>query len=164
MDNQLLDEGMQSVHAEPVELTMATQGKRFGTYLIDRIFSYIFAIGLAGGYFAVNPEDAEQLLTNSGYERGADLLFGYLSLLVYYTFFETLFKGRTIGKMICGTRAVTDEGEIMTFGTVLKRTFCRMVPFDAFSYLGGYAHGWHDKWSDTMVVNESEYQAFLRSM
>ena len=164
MDNQFLDEGLQKTSAEPVELTMATQGKRFGTYVIDRIFSYIFAIFIAGAYFAMNPDNAEKLVSNSGFERGADLLFGYLSLLIYYTIFETLFKGRTIGKMICGTRAVTDEGQIMDFGTVLKRTFCRMVPFDALSYLGGYAYGWHDKWSDTMVVNENEYQAFSQSM
>ncbi|CAN0592803.1 unnamed protein product, partial [Laminaria digitata] len=35
---------------------------------------------------------------------------------------------------------------------LLGRTAARFVPFEAFSFLGGDATGWHDRWSNTRVV------------
>ncbi len=162
MDNQLLDEGLLNRDAEPVELEMASQGKRFGTFVIDRILSFGLSMIIALLYFAINPDAAERLEANNAFAKVIDYALGYLSLFIYYTFFEAVCNGRTIGKIICGTRALTVDGEIMDAGTVVKRTLCRMVPFDAFSFLGAYANGWHDRWSDTMVVNEADYQQSLR--
>lgn len=56
--------------------------------------------------------------------------------MVFYFFgFETLTKGRSIGKFITGTKVVTLEGEIPTANVFLKRSFCRIIPFEAFSFL-----------------------------
>jgi uncharacterized RDD family membrane protein YckC len=162
MDDQLLDENLLNNFSDPEELELATQGARFGTYVIDRILSFGLSMLLALAYFAMNTDAAERFDENSANGKILDYAFGYLSLVVYYMVFETLCNGRTIGKMICGTRAMTTEGEIMSAGTVMKRTLCRIVPFDGLSFLGAIGNGWHDRWSDTMVVTENSYQASLR--
>ncbi len=162
MENQLLDENLVNNFSDPAELEMATQGTRFGTYVIDRILSFGLSMVLAMFYFAMNPAAAESFDDTTASGKLLDYASGYLSLILYYVFFETVCKGRTIGKMICGTRALTVEGEIMDVGTVIKRTLCRIVPFDALSFLGAFGNGWHDRWSDTMVVTENSYQSSFR--
>jgi|GEM_PF-3034260 len=67
----------------------------------------------------------------------------------YYALFEALF-GITPGKILSGTRVVDDESHIPQFKTIAIRSLCRMVPFEALSFLG--SRGWHDAWSDTYVV------------
>jgi uncharacterized RDD family membrane protein YckC len=164
MDNQLLDENLSHNFADPEQLELASQGTRFGTYIIDRIICLGLSIVLAGAYFVGNPGAADSFDDNAMNSKLLDYALGYLTAVIYYSIFEGIFKGRSIGKMICGTRAVTVDGEIMSFGTVLQRTFCRIVPFDALSFLGAIGNGWHDRWSDTMVVTENSYQTSLRSM
>ena len=163
MDNQFLDEGLLFKPAEPVELELASQGKRFGTYIIDSILSYIVIIGIMIVYVLINPNGLGSLEDDSSSSQLTQYLLIYVSIILYYAFFEIVCKGRTLGKMICGTRALTSEGAIMDGGTAFKRTLCRIVPFDPLSFLGGNGmRGWHDRWSDTMVVEEKSYQGSLR--
>jgi uncharacterized RDD family membrane protein YckC len=162
MEDQLLDENLVNNFSDPAELEVATQGTRFGTYVIDRILSFGLSMVLAMAYFAMNPAAAESFDDTTASGKLLDYASGYLSLILYYVFFETVCNGRTVGKMICGTRALTVEGEIMSLGTVVKRTLCRIVPFDALSFLGAFGNGWHDRWSDTMVVTENSYNASFR--
>lgn len=64
-------------------------------------------------------------------------------------------SGRTIAKFITGTKAVCEDGTKLTLKKTLARAFCRLIPFEAFSFLGGEANncvGWHDKFSKTRVV------------
>lgn len=49
---------------------------------------------------------------------------------------ETLTKGRSIGKFITGTQVVTLDGETPTANVFLKRSFCRIIPLNAFSFFG----------------------------
>ncbi len=79
-----------------------------------------------------------------------DRLVGILLAFVYYFFFEALF-GRTVGKMVTGTKVVMEDGSVPSFTAILKRTLWRCVPFEQFSFLGS-PQGWHDTKSDTMVV------------
>jgi uncharacterized RDD family membrane protein YckC len=162
MDNQFLDDDHSTPVLDSEKLEYATQGTRFGTFVIDRIISFGFSMVLAVIYFAMHPEAAARFDEAATSSKVLDYVFGYISLILYYAFFEIVFKGRTVGKMLCGTRAVTVEGEIMSAGTVLARTFCRIVPFDAFSFLGALGAGWHDRWSNTMVVTESSYKDAYR--
>jgi uncharacterized RDD family membrane protein YckC len=162
MEDQLLDEGLRYTNAEPVELEMASQGKRFGTFIIDYVLSQ-FVVGiLTVIYILLNPNYIEETEGINGKTTGMDLLLGFSGFILYYAFFEFICKGRTIGKMICGTRALTNDGEMINLGAALKRTLCRIVPFEPFSFLGRYASGWHDRWTDTMVVTEKSYQQSLR--
>jgi len=38
--------------------------------------------------------------------------------------------------------------------TILVRSLCRAVPFDALSFLFKDTGGWHDEWSKTYVVED----------
>jgi hypothetical protein len=36
---------------------------------------------------------------------------------------------------------------------IIVRFFCRMIPFDVFSFISVKPRGWHDSISKTMIVN-----------
>lgn len=130
----------------------ATKGKRFLNYLIDQFGQFGLAFGM--GMVLI-------FLQELGWNVGMDLeednklqdwIWGAVMGLVYYSLFETWF-GRTPGKWITGTCVVNLDGSRPGFGKVLQRTLSRLVPFEAFSFLGSGDSGWHDKWSDTVVVD-----------
>lgn len=134
----------------------ASQGQRFANYLIDQvatiglIFLLAFLIGALDA-MGIMEGVADRLF---GEDSGlTDNLIGILVGLTYYMVFEGLW-GRTLGKLVTGTAAVNAKtGGRIGFGALLGRTLARFVPFEAFSFLGAEASGWHDKWSGTKVVN-----------
>ncbi len=92
-----------------------------------------------------------------GEDQGFNLL-GRLIWLLFYGMYmgliEAMFRGRSLGKLITGTVAVTEEGGRISGLTALFRGLCRAVPFNAFSALGAPCYPWHDKWTKTMVVEK----------
>jgi uncharacterized RDD family membrane protein YckC len=131
---------------ESIQITLASQGQRFGTMLLDMIFFIIFAfiIGLVLG-----------LIGLGGFiQKVNNYLLGIIILLVYYVPQEAL-SGRTMGKLITGTKAVKEDGTELSFGQVLGRTLCRFIPFEAFSFFGGQGRpiGWHDSIPKTKVIS-----------
>ncbi len=70
-------------------------------------------------------------------------LFGFL----YYLIFETVFN-TTIGKTIMGNMVVNSIAEKPSIIQRIGRTFARIIPFDALSYLFG-ERGWHDRIANT---------------
>lgn len=78
------------------------------------------------------------------------MVFSFLS---YYTFMEWKFQ-RTVGMMITGCKVIDLEGGKLDFGTALRRTMSRLVPFDALSYLitGKMLH---DRFTNTLVVRNN---------
>jgi uncharacterized RDD family membrane protein YckC len=76
----------------------------------------------------------------------------FIVFIFYYTFFEGVF-GRTVGKIFTKTKVVSQDGSRAKFGQVFIRTLIRLIPFEAFSFLGKDPLGWHDRWSKTMVSN-----------
>jgi len=128
---------------------LAGAGQRFADYLIDLIAFFIFVFLLmfvfvrAGGTIYSYPPYSAQ-----------DLLYRAVMLLFYAMFMflqEMIFKGRSIGKFITGTKAVNEDGTEMEPKTTFVRSLSRAVPFEAFSAFG--AHPWHDKWTKTYVVD-----------
>jgi len=83
----------------------------------------------------------------------------YLSLMaiesslfiVYYLLLEGIFN-TTAGKCATNTVIVNENGGRPGFGQIAGRTFARLIPFDALSFLGSTARGWHDSLSGTYVV------------
>ena len=66
---------------------------------------------------------------------------------------EAITKGRSLGKIITGTKAVNDDGSNIGSGTAFKRGFSRIVPFEIFTALGSPSYPWHDKWNHTYVID-----------
>ena len=81
-------------------------------------------------------------------------LLAVLVYSTYYTAFETLTGGKTIGKYITRTRAVTADGTRLTFKTALVRSLCRFIPLEPFSAFGKPSFPWHDRLTKTLVVDE----------
>jgi uncharacterized RDD family membrane protein YckC len=79
-------------------------------------------------------------------------------MVLYYSITESLFS-RTIGKLITKTIVVDINGEKPASGIIIKRSFCRLIPFNHFSFLGGNTRGWHDSISNTYVVNKELFEA-----
>ena len=143
MENLVLDDqfGNQELNQHN-EYTIANSGKRFGNYIIDLVITYfiIFVVGM--GYALVT-----QL---SEMNQVVSYIIGILVIVTYYTILESI-NGKTIGKMITGTRVLNDDFSKPSLGTIFKRSWCRIIPFEAFSFLGS-SGGWHDTISDTVVV------------
>ena len=66
---------------------------------------------------------------------GLVYVFSFLIPLTYYFGMEAVF-GKTVGKLITGTKVVSETGGRPSIGQFLGRSFVRLVPFEAFSFLG----------------------------
>ncbi|PXY41515.1 RDD family protein [Flavobacterium cheongpyeongense] len=145
----------QSTYIVEEEL-LASNGQRFLNYTIDYALTYVFsyAFGLVLP-FVINVLDSIGL-TGFGFwvYNSGNVTWFFVSIaiaIIYYVLTEGLF-GRTLGKLVTGTIVVNENGLKPGFGTIFKRTLCRSIPFDAFSFLG--SRGWHDSISDTYVVSK----------
>jgi len=123
---------------------LAGKGRRFANLILDTFGYELVVFVLAFALSLSSRSLAEAVAAHS-------FLFAIAIMLAYYTGCETLF-GRTLAKLVTGTRVVSETGDPATFRQVLIRTLCRMVPFEPFSCLGDPPVGWHDRWSGTRVV------------
>ena len=71
--------------------------------------------------------------------------------MLYYLLFETLFY-RTPAKFLTGTKVMSKHGFKPDLTMILLRTLLRLNPFDWITFLNIRHMGWHDKYSDTTVV------------
>lgn len=145
----------ESILPNEVILTEASSGKRLANYIIDLACFYAFAFVL-GIVFALlfGPEifDYEETTANSLLDRLISLImYGILLGLI-----EGFCKGKTLGKLITGTRAVKEDGSPVDFAHGFKRGLIRIIPFNALSGLGSPCSPWHDRWSKTLVIDEKQ--------
>jgi len=140
----------------------ANAGRRLANYLIDLAVQYGlgYLIGLAAALLTYidifGPlEYIEQM------NKVEEYLLGLVISFVYYFTFESLTGGRTLGKYITGTKVLTWYGEKPSVGRFAKRSLCRLIPFNPFSFLAENPRGWHDSLSDTVVVEISKYEQEL---
>jgi uncharacterized RDD family membrane protein YckC len=125
-------------------IVTAGKGRRFGTYVVDKVCCTVLAFFVGLAIAALFGEQGVQA-TQSGWSY----LIGALVMLLYYILFEGLWA-RTPGKFVCGTVVVNEHGGRPSLGQIVGRTFCRFIPFEAFSFLG--ERGWHDSIPNTHVV------------
>jgi len=141
MNENILDEELTKGKKKLIE---ASKGKRFANYLIDLV-SFIFFYMFLSFFIPFLLEENNGLI---------DRIISMIIYGVYYTVIETLLNGKTIGKYFTKTRTVNLDGTRPDFAIILKKSFSRIVPFNSFSFLGEKSTGWHDKWSDTTVIDE----------
>jgi uncharacterized RDD family membrane protein YckC len=140
----------------------ANRGRRLANYFIDLAAQYIIVlgIGLTAGLLTYIDIYAPMEYVNS-MGKLEEYLLGYIVMFIYYFTFESLTGGRTLGKYITGTKVLTWYGERPTAGRIAKRTLCRMIPLNHFSFLEENPRGWHDSISDTVVVEVKKYEQEL---
>lgn len=132
------DDVAEEINNSPEDYTVSG-GTRFVNYIIDMVIFYaiIFVPEFAG--FSI-------ITTNT--------LFIYVIMFLYYSITEGLF-GASIGKLITGCVVVDKNGNKVSSTKAMGRSLCRFIPFEAFSFLGNRARGWHDTITDTYVVKKN---------
>lgn len=122
-------------------------GKRFLNYLLDTIFYYILTVIVGIILGATTSLDAQDPSHSLVFQ-----LIGVVLLLLYFIVTEGIW-GKTPAKFITGTKVVTVDGSKPTWGRIIGRSFARIIPFDALSFLTRkHPVGWHDHLSKTYVV------------
>ncbi|KAB1230305.1 RDD family protein [Chryseobacterium viscerum] len=149
-----------------VDRNRSQKWARFANLLIDRlvivliflVYGFISSIiyELTGNYFFVNIA-----YKMSEVDRLTDILITSTVYFIYTLLIEYFTKGRSIGKYITGSKVICIDGTEPTFNDYLIRNISRIVPFDVLSFLG--ENGWHDKWSETRVINIKNYQAEIQA-
>ncbi|MDP4952365.1 MAG: RDD family protein [Flavobacteriales bacterium] len=124
-------------------------GRRIANFAIDKIISLAIIIVLGIFFMPVSYLDSDNTIL--------DYVLETVGLLVYYLLIEVP-TGRTVGKLVTKTVVVDEHGNKPSVGQLVTRSFCRIVPFEHFSFLGNTARGWHDQWSDTYVILLEDHQ------
>lgn len=142
-----MDEGLVN---KKTKLVPASKEKRFANFLVDY---FAIIVGVSFFYLVVDGmgydiEPSEDMLK----ERFQGMIF----YITYYLLFEGVTGGKSLGKMLTKTRVLTLEGNPPEVGHILGRSLIRIVPFEPFSFLGKSLHGWHDRWSKTVVIDETQ--------
>lgn len=138
------------------ELVRASTGQRFANYLIDVILFYalFFVVGIV--LAILSPATIENIDTESAGFGLLDRLISLIFYALYMGLVEAVFKGKSLGKLITGTRAVNMDGSRISFATAFARGCSRAVPFCVFSAFGTPCNPWQDKWTNTMVIDEKK--------
>jgi uncharacterized RDD family membrane protein YckC len=138
-----------------LEYEYASTWKRLTNYLVDTLFVYALLLMLSIA-FVYHSKDDLQIQSFIAVEKP---LLVFL-LVLYYTFCETYFRGRTLGKLVTHTKAITEENTNLNIQHAFVRSILRLIPFNHLSFLFGenndsheYSIGWHDKISKTRVID-----------
>ncbi len=139
------------------EELFADRGNRFVNNLIDSIFFMVFWVGVDYFFSFIYDEFGHSTLTDFYYNTTliGDYAQTYALQFIFFFAFEVS-TGKTLGKYVTKTIVVDTYGERPSNKTIAIRSLIRFIPFEAFSFLGSSLRGWHDRWSDTYVVNENE--------
>ena len=118
---------------------LASKSIRFFNFAID----YLLIIGVT------------KYLGNFGNDINVKSVYIFI-FLTYYTLFEWFTNGKTIGKYITKTRAIKDNGNSIEFKESIIRSLIRIIPLEPWICLfTDYGYGWHDRWTNTIVVPDS---------
>lgn len=151
----LREEREEMNYADPV-----SKGIRFVNYIVDQVAITVIvnAVKFAIAYYFLGNDYRDHIF----YKLDQDLLVlleNSISVSMpvtffYYLIFEAATRGRTLGKILTDTIAITQDGQPFTFRHALIRTICRFIPFEPFSALLAYLP-WHDSISKTAVVKKT---------
>jgi uncharacterized RDD family membrane protein YckC len=152
----------------------AGRGRRLANFVIDyfaqtmvrklTVFGIciVFGDGVAARLFIGMPMAAARyaigFLPGISVETSEGIVVGVVTvantLIFYLTYYLVLeaTTSRTLGKLLTGTHVVNDDFGKPSFRQVVGRTLARLIPFEAFSFLGPIGCGWHDRLAKTYVV------------
>lgn len=140
----------------------ASAGARFGNYFFDVILYGILYYLMSSQFIPLLDKLGDGMVISRNTLMTLwytySFLISCLSATLYYTLLEGLTQGKTIGKYVTKTRVVKEDGSPITIKDALRRSLVRLIPFEAFSTFS--EHPWHDRWTKTMVMKESDLAEF----
>ncbi len=119
----------------PVEYSDAVDASK-----LQRILNYLIDSSIL--FLTIN--ELINLSTISSY------LMAVIFCIAYYTIFEFM-GGFTLGKLMTGTRVISNNDSPLKLKQILIRSLIRSIPVDAFTFFSK-TPGWHDAWTDTKVI------------
>jgi uncharacterized RDD family membrane protein YckC len=148
---------------ESIEISyvQASHGKRFVNFLVDFLGFFVLLIFMSVVAAIIFPEALQGFDEESGSPASDDLLWNIIFIMLYigwYMLIEFATGGRSLGKFLTGTKVVTLDGSPLTLSILFKRSAIRLIPFEVFSYFGNPCFPWHDRWSNTMVIDIRQSQ------
>jgi uncharacterized RDD family membrane protein YckC len=138
---------------------LASQGQRFVNYIVDVVFIYIIIFTLIFGISVITTLLGSDAFVN--WTQDINDLEGYAVFFIIFIPYFALSEGllsRSFSKYITKTKVVNEDGSNITLITAFKRTFCRIIPMEQFSFFGADARGWHDSITDTYVVKKEVFE------
>ncbi|WP_417385281.1 RDD family protein [Gimesia sp.] len=99
---------------------LAGPSQRYVAYLIDFLIRMMMLLAIF--MFFIAPMSSVMM---PGAMIGLFLIISFLNTWGYYTISETFFKGKSIGKHICGLRVIREGGYPITFWPSLLRNLAR---------------------------------------
>lgn len=132
--------GSKNMTNQDIHKKEAKKLSRLFNYMLDLLIILAFGFKhirfLSDGFIF---EDVDFLQSNPNW-------FFLINIFFYYFVMEFLFL-QTIGKLHNNSKVEYTGNK---FKSILIRSFCRFIPFEAFSFLGN--KGWHDTISKTKVT------------
>lgn len=138
---------------------LASRGQRLSNLILDLAIGYVIwiTIGTTIAIFAdvANSSSLDNWISTMGRtEKG----LSFAVVVGFYYYLTELYFSRSIAKFLTKTYVIMKDGSKPNYKIILKRTLCRFIPFEAFSFLVGTAGGWHDSMSETYVVKKHEFE------
>lgn len=143
-------------HLRIVEDNRSSKGTRLANYILDlialAIINFIISFAAVILYY-ITGISFFYYYNNNGLFW--EFITGAVVGFIYYFLWENFSNGRTLGKYITNTQVLSIDGTKPSTQQIIYRSLCRIVPFNALSFLG--ENGWHDSWTETRVVNIAQY-------
>src|SRR5688500_1616235 len=113
--------------AVAVEIKVARLASRACALLLDLMIQLVIL------NFALIPARMTELVADDAWSAGLVILTTVLVQVGYPCIFETMTRGRTLGKLALGLRVVSDDGGPVRFRQALVRALAGYVEFWAFA-------------------------------
>ncbi|MBL7961027.1 RDD family protein [bacterium] len=113
-----------------LEFELAGLGSRFIAYLIDLFAMTVCVIALTGivsVFFTVFGTLIHDLQIGDAWQKALIAVLLFLIFDGYFIFFETIWKGQSVGKKVLNLRVVKDGGYPITFLDSVIRNILRVV-------------------------------------
>ncbi len=145
------------VESEPVAPQPAPLDRRRLNFLIDGLVAGLLAVMATEAYGWLVLKGASQRPGDGVVRLPPNFWLGFFIVAgvvwAAYFFVMELAWGRTLGKLISGTKVVSEDGTRATEMQVLARTMARLIPFEFLTFIGQEdRRGLHDTMSHTMVI------------
>jgi len=152
MEQNTIPSVFEEMAQEHLNIEYATTWQRFANYMVDIAiyYGYNYLAGMALGFFIVLTRGNTSIIGESLSSKLFLYVFAYFNHVTLFAFIEGATKGRTLGKLITGTKAVKDDITPITWRDALMRSLCRIIPFEPLSGFGAYP--WHDSTTNTRVI------------
>lgn len=142
-------------HLRIIEDNRADKGIRAANYFVDLISFYIIYVFIFLLLLKISPAFNVWAVNLNPI---ADRLMSIVGYISYMFLVETLTGGRSLGKLITGTKVIMIDGTQPSVGDYFLRNIIRgIILVDQLSFFG--ENGFHDSWSKTRVINIKKYES-----